>query len=438
MKSITSYTSDFFVIRGGIPLRGSVKISGAKNSALPVLISTLLTSEKCLIHNVPDLLDIKHTLELLSYLGVNFQRQEGSVFIEASKVRGFEAPDELVRKMRASILVMGPLLARFGKAVVAMPGGCSIGVRAIDQHLKVFEKGGAHVQIRHGYVHLEAKSIKPVDFTFDVITVTGTENALMFLSMCEKRSVLRNIALEPEVMDLVEVLRKMGVEIEIHDRTAIIRGNRELLGFEHRIIPDRIEAGTFMIASLMTGGDVLLEGVNPSHLGSLIEKLKDAGANVEIVGVDKIRVSGGKGIRSVDVSTSEYPGFPTDMQAQFMACMCLGDGVSEITENIFENRFQHVGELQRMGANIRVKGRTAIVKGVDTLYGAEVFSTDLRASASLVLAGLVAKGTTIVRDIYHLDRGYERIEEKLRALGAQIERRCLQDQSDSYRVIPFV
>ncbi len=422
MKDITSYTSDYLVVEGGVPLKGRVRISGAKNSALPVLISTLLTQEPCTVENVPHLLDVKTTLELLRSLGASVEGKDGTVWVDASRVDRFYAPEVLVRRMRASILVMGPLLSRFGKAVVAMPGGCSIGVRAIDQHLKVFEKGGANISIRHGYIHLSADRIRPVEHTFDVITVTGTENALMFLSRCEKRSILRNIAIEPEVMDLVEVLRKMGVHIEVYERTAIIKGSEELRGFQHRVIPDRIEAGTFMVAGFVTGGDVILEDVRPEHMGSIMEKLRESGAIVETVDRHTIRVRSSGEILPLDISTREYPGFPTDMQAQFMAMLCLADGVSKITENIFENRFQHVAELQRMGADISVKGRTALIKGMGKLYGAEVFSTDLRASASLVLAGLVAQGRTVVRDIYHLDRGYEGIEQKLQTLGAYVKR----------------
>ncbi len=422
MESITSYTSEYLIVEGGKPLKGRVKVSGAKNSALPVLISTLLTQEPCTVENVPNLLDVKTTLELLQSLGASVERVDSTVQVDPSRVDRFYAPEVLVRRMR-SILVMGPLLSRFGKAVVAMPGGCSIGVRAIDQHLKVFEKGGANMSIRHGYIYLSADRIRPVEHTFDVITVTGTENAFMFLSRCEKRSILRNIAIEPEVMDLVEVLKKMGVHIEIHDRTAIIKGSAQLKGFEHKVIPDRIEAGTFIVAGFMTGGDVILEDVRPEHMGSIIEKLRESGAIVEIVDRHTIRVRSSGDIRSLEISTGEYPGFPTDMQAQFMAMLCLANGVSKIRENIFENRFQHVAELQRMGAHIDVKGRTALVRGVDKLYGAEVFSTDLRASASLVLAGLVAQGKTTVRNIHHLDRGYERIEQKLQSLGANVKRK---------------
>jgi len=422
MRSTISYTSDYLVIEGGKPLKGKVSISGSKNASLPILIASILTKETCTVENVPDLLDTRTTLELLQHLGAGVEFEKGKVNLYPSSINIHTAPDEVVRRMRASVLVMGPLLARFGRAIVSMPGGCSIGVRSIDQHLKVFERAGANISVRHGYIDMEIKKINPVEYTFEVITVTGTENALMFLSSCEKRSVLRNIALEPEVIDLVEVLRKMGAEIHIEDRTAIVRGSEYLKGFSHRVIPDRIEAGTFMVAGFLTGGDVLLEDIRVEHLGSIIEKLKEAGANVDILSLNSLRVRGGNIIKPLTISTAEYPGFPTDMQAQFMVLCCLADGVSEIRENIFENRFQHVAELQRMGADIHVRGRTAIIRGVKKLYGADVYSTDLRASASLVLAGLVAEGTTVVKDIYHLDRGYERLEEKFKSLGAVIER----------------
>ncbi|MFN4319222.1 MAG: UDP-N-acetylglucosamine 1-carboxyvinyltransferase [Aquificaceae bacterium] len=427
MKSTKLYTSEGFLIEGGKPLRGKVRVSGSKNASLPILMASLLTDQVCEIENIPNLLDTRTALELLQSLGAEVSFEEGKVSINAKYVKSYEAPDEIVRRMRASVLVMGPLLARFGKAVVSMPGGCSIGIRPIDQHLKVFERAGVHIEIKHGYVHLELKKTKPVEYTFEVITVTGTENALLFLSRLEKRSILRNIALEPEVMDLVEVLRKMGAEIEIEDRVAIIRGNPYLGGFSHKVIPDRIEAGTLMVAGFITGGDIELEDLRVEHLGSVMEKLKEAGADVEILSLDRIRVKGGKEIEPLCISTMEYPGFPTDMQAQFMVLCCIANGVSEIKENIFENRFQHVAELQRMGADIRVKDRVAIVRGVERLYGAEVYSTDLRASASLVLAGLIAEGNTLVRDVYHLDRGYERLEEKLEKLGATIERLPLRE-----------
>ncbi|MFN3870515.1 MAG: UDP-N-acetylglucosamine 1-carboxyvinyltransferase [Aquificaceae bacterium] len=422
MKSTILYTSDSLLVEGGRPLKGEVKISGAKNASLPILMASLLSEEVCVLEKVPDLLDTRTALELLEGLGAEVEFQEGTVKIDPKDIKSFVASDDVVRRMRASVLVMGPLLARFGKALVSMPGGCSIGVRSIDQHLKVFEKAGARIEIKHGYISLELEEIKPVEHTFEVITVTGTENALLLLSKCERRSILRNIALEPEVIDLVEVLRKMGAQIEIEGRTAIIKGNSYLRGFNHRVIPDRIEAGTFMVAGFLTGGEVILKDTRVEHLGSVIEKLREAGARVDILSLDSLRVSSKGEIMPLSISTGEYPGFPTDMQAQFMVLCCLAKGVSEIRENIFENRFQHVAELQRMGADIHVKDRLAIVKGVEKLYGAEVYSTDLRASASLVLAGLVAEGTTLVRDIYHLDRGYERLEEKLKGLGATIER----------------
>ncbi len=422
MRGTTLYTSDYLVIEGGRPLKGKVSISGSKNASLPILIASTLTKETCRIENVPDLLDTRTTLELLQHLGACVEFEKGKVNLYPGSINIYTAPDEVVRRMRASVLVMGPLLARFGRALVSMPGGCSIGVRSIDQHLKVFERAGANISVRHGYIDMEIKKINPIEYTFEVITVTGTENALMFLSSCEKRSVLRNIALEPEVIDLVEVLRKMGAEIHIEDRTAIVRGSEYLKGFSHRVIPDRIEAGTFMVAGFLMGGDVLLEDIRVEHLGSIIEKLKEAGANVDILSLNSLRVRGGNIIKPLTISTAEYPGFPTDMQAQFMVLCCLADGVSEIRENIFENRFQHVAELHRMGADIHVRDRTAIIRGVKKLYGADVYSTDLRASASLVLAGLVAEGTTVVKDIYHLDRGYERLEEKFKGLGAVIER----------------
>jgi len=422
MTNTTLSDSDFFLIRGGGRLKGAVRVSGSKNASLPIMMATLLTEKPCVIRNVPTLLDVKNVIELLEILGADVKFENHTVCVETKNIRSYFAPDYVVRRMRASILVAGPLLARLGKAVVGMPGGCSIGARSIDQHLKVFEKGGTTINVKGGYIHMEVENIRPVEHTFEVITVTGTENALMFLSRCEKRSVLRNVALEPEVMDLVEVLRKLGVEIEVEGRTMIIKGSKDLRGFDHTVIPDRIEAGTLAVAGFITGGDIVLEGVCPKHMGNQLEKLKEAGAKIELLGLDRIRVIGDGKINPLEISTSEYPGFPTDMQAQFMVLCCIADGISQITENIFENRFQHVNELQRMGANIKLKGRTTIVFGQKKLSGAEVFSTDLRASASLVLAGLVAEGTTVVREIHHLDRGYERLEEKLKSLGACIER----------------
>ncbi len=423
MKSIISSSSDSYVIEGGARLKGRVRISGSKNSSLPILFATLLTREPCSVEGVPELLDITNALSLLRHLGTESYRVSESVYLSSERLVSYEAPHEIVRKMRASILSMGPLLARFKRAVVSMPGGCSIGLRPVDQHVKLFEKAGADVSVRHGYIHLSAKSLKPVEFDFDIITVTGTENALLLLSAVEGRSILRNVAIEPEVLDLIEVLKKMGARIELSDRTLEIEGTPFLRGFHHKVIPDRIEAGTFMVASLMTDGDITLENVNLEHLASVCSKLSECGAGIEELPDGSVRVfRSSSEIYPTNVNTQEYPGFPTDMQAQFMSLLSVARGTSEITENIFENRFQHAAELTRMGANISIHGKTAVVRGVERLYGTEVFSTDLRASASLVLAGLIAEGTTVIRDIYHLDRGYERIDEKLRSLGASIQR----------------
>ncbi len=423
MKTITLSTSEYFCIRGGFPLRGEIEVSGSKNASLPILMASLLSEDESEIFNTPDLLDIQNTIELLENLGVEVLCGDKSIRVYPREITNCKASDETVRKMRASVLVMGPLLVRCSKAVVSMPGGCSIGVRPVDQHLKFFSEAGVKVDVKHGYIHLEIERIKPVEFTFDLITVTGTENALMFLSSIEGKSILRNIAIEPEVMDLVEVLRKMGAEIEIEERTAIIRGTKDLKGFRHKVIPDRIEAGTLMVSAFVTKGDVTIKNLNTSHITAIIKALKEAGAEIEFPEENSLRIfSKGDTINPLCIETREYPGFPTDMQAQFMAMLSVADGESFIRENIFENRFQHVMELKRMGANIEVSGNTAYIKGVPKLTGAEVFSTDLRASASLVIAGLIAEGETIVRDIYHLDRGYEKLDKKLKRLGAHIER----------------
>ncbi len=423
MKTITLSTSEYLCIKGGNPLRGEVNVSGSKNASLPILIASLLTEEEAVIINTPDLLDVENTIDLLKSVGASVAKEGNSVKVKAEFISSCKAPDEAVRKMRASVLAMGPLLARCNKAIVSMPGGCSIGVRPVDQHLKFFESAGVEVNVKHGYIFLEKKCDKPVDFRFDVITVTGTENALMFLSSIERRSILRNIAIEPEVIDLANVLKKMGAEIEIEGRTAIIKGSSRLKGFTHKVIPDRIEAGTLMVGAFATGGDVIIKDVNVDHISKIIEALGEAGASIERINENTIRVyNNSYCIKPISVETKEYPGFPTDMQAQFMAMLSVANGTSIIKENIFENRFQHAMELKRMGADIEIKGNTAFVRGVKELTGAEVFSTDLRASASLVIAGLIAKGETIVRDIYHLDRGYEKLDKKLKGLGAEIER----------------
>jgi len=421
MKTITSSSCEILLIEGGAKLRGRLRVSGAKNASLPIIFASILTKGECILEDVPDLLDIRHASELLRSLGASLNHEGSRMSIYTAGIRGFRTPREIVSRMRASILSMGPLLARFGRASVALPGGCSIGARPIDQHLKFFSSAGAHISVRDGYVHLRVQKRKPVEFEFDLITVTGTENALIYLSAVEGRSVLRNVALEPEVLDLVEVLRKAGAEIEIEGRTAYIRGTSEPSGFQHRVIPDRIEAGTLMIASVLTDGEVFLENVRPDHMDAVIDILREAGGEVTVT-PGGIVVKRRGNLKAVSIATAEYPGFPTDMQAQFTALLSVADGVSFVEENIFENRFQHVGELNKMGARIEVKGKVARIEGVSELTGAEVRSTDLRASASLVLAGLIATGHTAVTDIHHLDRGYERLEEKLKQLGASIER----------------
>ncbi len=414
--------SDYFVIKGGRPLRGRVKISGAKNASLPILFATILSAKDCVVSNVPELLDVRNTLRLLENLGARVFFSDNRVFVDPSGIKEYKADERIIRSMRASVLSMGPLLGRFGKAVVALPGGCSIGARPIDQHIKFFKTAGAKAEIKNGYVHLSIKRKKGVHFKFDLVTVTGTENAILYLSSVEEESVLENIALEPEVIDLLNALRKVGVEWEIKGRTLKIKGKENPEGFTHSVIPDRIEAGTFMVGAVLTDGEVVLENVRAEHLKAVIRKLEEVGGGVENEENGKLRVYRREGLRPSVIETEVYPGFPTDMQAQFMALLSLAEGESIIKENIFENRFQHAQELNRLGANITVRGNTAYVKGVKKLYGAEVYSTDLRASASLVLAGLVAEGTTVVRDIYHLDRGYEKLEEKLKGLGAEIER----------------
>ncbi len=422
MMNTTLYSSDAFLVEGGVRLRGTVRVSGAKNASLPIMFATLLTKEESVVENVPQLLDVENASRLLSMLGAQVERCGDKVVINSERVKSFETPKEIVRRMRASVLSMGPLLGRFGRARVALPGGCSIGARPIDQHLKFFASAGAEVRVRDGYVNVEVGRKRGVRFRFDLITVTGTENALLYLSTVEEESCLENIAIEPEVIDLVNVLKKMGAHIEIEGRKALVYGSSELKGFVHSVIPDRIEAGTLMVAAVLTDGDVILEGVEPKHMKAVLEKLSEAGARIDNLGGGRVRVRKGSRTSPLEITTREYPGFPTDMQAQMMALLSVAEGRSVIYESIFENRFQHAYELMKMGAKIEVRGRSAFVYGVDKLKGAEVNSTDLRASASLVLAGLVAEGTTIIKDIYHLDRGYERLEKKLNSLGASIER----------------
>jgi UDP-N-acetylglucosamine 1-carboxyvinyltransferase len=413
---------DKIIVEGGYPLTGEVKISGAKNAALPILISSLLTDGTCTLTNVPDLMDIKSTSLLLSHLGATVETREDMIRINAGNLAQFEAPYDLVRKMRASVLVLGPLVARLGKARVSLPGGCAIGARPINLHLKGLAALGASIELRHGYVEASAGRLKGADIYFDVVTVTGTENLMMAAALAKGTTVLRNAAREPEIVSLADALIKMGAEIEGAGTSIItIHGVATLNPIVTAIIPDRIEAGTFMMAAILTRGEVTLVNCEPDHVGALIDKLRLTGAEIDISG-KSIHVKSRQNIASVDVKTQPYPGFPTDMQAQFMVLMSIADGTSTISETIFENRFIHVSELRRMGANIQVSGNIAIIKGVPHLSAAQVMATDLRASASLILAGLVAHGKTEVNRVYHLDRGYQSIENKFSALNASIQR----------------
>ncbi len=405
-------------------LRGQVTISGAKNAVLPALAATLLTSEEITLSNIPLVKDVQTMLTLLSELGAEYDlKKKKSLRIKVGKIVSERAPYQLVRAMRASILVLGPLLARKGKAAVALPGGCAIGTRPVDLHINGLQKLGADIKIEHGYILAEAKKLKGTEFEFEKKTVTGTENLVMAAALARGETILKNCALEPEVSSLCELLVKMGARIEgIGEETIRIRGVEELGPAAFRIIPDRIEAGTFMVAAALTQGDLILNDVEPAHLGALIDKLMISGARIEKIGKRSLRVIGSQGIKPQDVTTAPYPGFPTDMQAQFMVLMTQADGTSIITETIFDRRFAHANELIRLGASIEIQGDKAIIRGRTPLSGAEVMATDLRASASLVLAGLVASGQTTINDIEHLDRGYEKIEDKLIKLGVKIER----------------
>ena len=413
---------DRILIRGGNRLCGTVHISGAKNAALPILFSSLLAAGASRYRRVPRLRDIDSTLGLLATLGVAVERRGAEVGLDASGLNRWEAPYDLVRKMRASVLVLGPLLARMGRARVSLPGGCAIGARPIDLHLKGMEALGAEIRLEHGYVTARAGRLRGAEFTFDRVTVTGTENVLMAAVLAEGRTVLRNAAREPEVAALAEVLNRMGARIDGAGSSEItVEGVAELHPVEAEIIPDRIETGTFLAAAAVTGGRVEIRDCEPRHLGAVLDKLRRAGAEIT-VGERAITVSGPERLKSVDIQTQPYPGFPTDMQAQFMALMSVAEGVSVISETIFENRFIHVSELSRMGADIVISGDTATVRGVRRLSGAPVMASDLRASACLVLAGLVAENTTEIHRVYHLDRGYEALEAKFAALGAEIRR----------------
>jgi UDP-N-acetylglucosamine 1-carboxyvinyltransferase len=413
---------DKIIINGGHPLNGEVIISGAKNAALPMLASALLTDQTVKVSNVPDLVDIRSIKELLTKLGAKIISKGSEVSINASGLNNFEAPYDLVRKMRASILVLGPLIARLKKARVSLPGGCAIGARPINLHLKGLARLGAEISLTHGYVEASAEKLKGNDIYFDIPTVTGTENLMMAAVLADGVTVLRNAAREPEVVALAEGLIQMGALIEGHGSSIItITGVPSLKSAEISIIPDRIETGTFLVSAALTRGDILIKGCRPDQIGATIHKIRQTGASIDVQ-ENSIRVTGPECIESTDVKTQPYPGFPTDMQAQFMVLMSLATGVSMISETIFENRFIHVSELRRMGADITISGNTAMVKGVSKLSGAPVMATDLRASASLILAGLVARGETEVRRVYHLDRGYEAMEKKFACLGAKIRR----------------
>src|SRR5215470_11821517 len=414
---------DKLKIKGGNVLEGQVRVSGAKNSALPAMAASLLTKEEVILENVPLVNDIFTTRRLLRELGAMVEFEEDhAARIHAQKILSPEAPYDLVKTMRASVLVLGPLLARTGRARVSLPGGCAIGARPINLHIHGFQKLGATVRTEHGYVEASAERLSGAEILFDRISVTGTENLMMAATMAHGKTVLQNAACEPEIVDLASMLIAMGAHIKgAGTPTITIEGVNELKGTKHHIIPDRIEAGTFLIAGAMTNGNLEITHINPAHLGSIVQKLRDAGVRVETNSCS-MTVKGNGELRATDVATKEYPGFATDMQAQYMALMTQSVGASVITENIFENRFMHASELMRMGANIRIDGARAIVTGKTQLSAANVIASDLRASASLVVAALVAKGFTVVDRVYHLDRGYEKIEEKLRSVGAHIER----------------
>jgi UDP-N-acetylglucosamine 1-carboxyvinyltransferase len=418
---------DKLLIRGGRRLEGEIAIAGAKNAALPELCAALLVGEPVALANVPHLQDVATTLKVLRTMGAHAERstlRPDEVTIDASGPVTPEAPYELVKTMRASILVLGPLLARFGRATVSLPGGCAIGSRPVDQHIKGLQAMGADIAVEHGNIVARAQRLKGARITTDMVTVTGTENLMMAAALADGETVLENAAQEPEIPDLAELLIEMGAQIEGHGTHRIrIRGVERLHAprVPHRIIPDRIETGTFLCAVAAAGGDVLLKGAHAGHLDAVIDKLREAGAEIEAVDAGlRVRMRGRP--KAVSFRTSEYPAFPTDMQAQFMAVNCVADGAAKVSETIFENRFMHVNELVRLGARIEVDGHTAVMQGVERLSGASVMATDLRASASLVIAGLVAEGQTVVDRIYHLDRGYDRMEAKLRQLGADIER----------------
>ena len=420
---------DKFCIEGGRRLEGTIRISGAKNAALPAMAAALLTAEPVRLKNIPRVRDIITMGKLLAHMSVHLESPEvppTDITIQAEKISDAEAPYELVRTMRASILTLGPLVGRLGYARVSLPGGCAIGARPVDLHLKALERIGAKISTVSGYIEARVPKnsrLRGAHIIFDKITVTGTENVLMAATLAEGETLIENAAREPEVTDLAELLKKMGAKIEgVGTATLRVRGVSKLGGATHRIIPDRIETGTFVVAGAITGGELELAGCAPQHLSAVISKLAETGVEIRREGSDRLRVRGARKLVGADVTTAEYPGFATDMQAQYMALVTQAEGASVISETIFENRFLHASEMMRMGANISIEGRQAVVRGPTQLTGTDVIASDLRASASLVLAGLVAKGVTLVDRVYHIDRGYERIEQKLSAVGARIER----------------
>ncbi len=412
---------DKIIVQGGKPLHGDVQISGAKNAALPVMAAALLTEGTNTFHNIPALMDIRTIKKLLRNLGAQIEGGK-TLHINVDKITSFVAPYELVKTMRASVLVLGPLVARVGVARVSLPGGCAIGARPVNLHIKALEDMGAQIELKEGYIEAKAKKLKGAEIYFDISTVTGTENVMMAATLAQGTTILRNAACEPEVVNLAEVLNGMGAKVSGAGTDVIkIEGVTSLKPTEGIIIPDRIEAGTFMIAAGMTRGELNILGCIPEHLEALANKLRDTGMKISPIN-GGLKAAGAKKISSVDVKTLPYPGFATDLQAQMMAYMAIADGLSVITETVFENRFMHVSELARMGADITIQGNNAIVRGLSALRGAPVMATDLRASASLVLAALVAKGSTEISRVYHLDRGYEQIEKKFSAVGANIKR----------------
>jgi UDP-N-acetylglucosamine 1-carboxyvinyltransferase len=414
---------DKLIITGGVPLNGEIRISGAKNAALPILAATLLTDERVVVGNIPHLHDITTTMELLGRMGVDLVVDERlRIEVDSSTIKEFFAPYELVKTMRASILVLGPLLTRFGHAVVSLPGGCAIGSRPVNLHIEGLVKMGAAIEVTGGYIHARAKRLRGAHLVMDLTTVTGTENLMMAATLADGTTIIENAAREPEVVDLAMCLQSMGACIEGAGTDTIrIEGVKTLKGTEYDVLPDRIETGTYLTAAAVTGGSIRVKRTRPSMLDAVLEKLREAGAQIDL-GEDWIELTMGDRPEAVTIRTAPYPAFPTDMQAQFTALNVVSHGTGVISESVFENRFMHVQELQRMGADVRVEGNTAVTRGVEYLTGAPVMATDLRASASLVLAGLVAKGNTTVDRIYHIDRGYECIEEKLAQLGAQIKR----------------